>query len=186
MSIRVTAAAGFIVVLIMRVAMASGHAAPTDPVVVARQSDMKSMAAAAKTIGDMFKETTAYDTRVFQAAAETIREKSGNTLSRHFGNGPVPLGSKAGPNINAERERFDILSNDLAVYAKALVTAAEQNPDAITPDMRMKTGDAGGQGPFAKKVDAVTAVASMPAEHAFHMMLQTCTSCHARFRIKTD
>ncbi|MCV9960323.1 cytochrome c [Pararhizobium sp. BT-229] len=94
---------------------------------MARQSDMKAMVASAKTIGDMFKETKDYESSGFRVAAETIRQKSGSTLSGHFGNGPVPFGSQANLNIMAERERFDILSNDLAVYAKALVTAAERN-----------------------------------------------------------
>ncbi len=73
-----------------------------------------------------------------------------------------------------------------SVFAKSLTSAAESHPDALTPDMRMRAGDVIGLGPFGKKVDPTTEISSMPAEHAFHMMLQTCTSCHARFRVKTN
>ncbi|MDB5525159.1 MAG: cytochrome C-like protein [Rhizobium sp.] len=49
--------------------------------------------------------------------------------------------------------------------------------------MRMRTGEVLEGGPFAKKA-ATADVASFSSEHAFHMMLQTCTACHATFRLK--
>jgi len=52
--------------------------------------------------------------------------------------------------------------------------------------MRMQGGDAMTGGPLAKKADAVREVSSVPAEHAFHLMLQTCTSCHAKFRVEAE
>lgn len=105
-----------------------------------------------------------------RVAAETISAKSGVALSNQFGSGPVPAGFHASSDIEVEREKFDTLAGDLAVYAKALVSAAEQHPDAITPDMRMNAGDAGAGGPFSRKSDITTAVASMPAQHVFHTM----------------
>ncbi|WP_342394657.1 hypothetical protein [Sinorhizobium numidicum] len=64
-------------------------------------------------------------------------------------------------------------------------TAADRNPEALGPGMRMRGGDAMMGGPLAKTIDARDA-AAMSAEHAFHLMLQTCISCHARFRIETE
>ncbi len=41
-------------------------------------------------------------------------------------------------------------------------------------------------GPLARKAKTSRDVWSMPAEHAFHLMLQTCKSCHAQFRVRTE
>ncbi|MDW5317641.1 cytochrome c [Rhizobium sp. PL01] len=154
--------------------------------VVQRQDGMKAMANAAKSINAMFKDTSPYDARAFKAAAETIRVHSGATLSALFDGSGTTAVSKASPSIETDRQQFDKLANDLGIYASALSVAADRNPDTLGPGMRMQTGDAMGGGPFARKVDAARDAASMPAEHAFHMMLQTCTSCHAKFRVKTD
>ncbi|NSY51462.1 MULTISPECIES: c-type cytochrome [Rhizobium/Agrobacterium group] len=154
--------------------------------VVQRQDGMKAMANAAKSIDAMFKDLSPYDARAFKAAAETILAHSGPSLSALFdGSGATP-GSKASTIIETDRQHFDKLAKDLGIYASALSVAADRNPDTLGPETRMQTGDAMGGGPLARKVDAERDAASMPAEHAFHMMLQTCTSCHATFRVKTD
>jgi cytochrome c556 len=167
-------------------ATATVHVQASEKTVVARQLDMKSMAEAAKLIDGMFKGRTPYDSGLFKAAAETIYQTSGSALVAHFEGNPVIVGSGASSTIMTERAEFTALANDLGVYANSLSSAAESHTDALTPDMRMKAGDVIGLGPFGKKVDPTTEISSMPAEHAFHMMLQTCTSCHARFRLKTN
>jgi hypothetical protein len=48
--------------------------------------------------------------------------------------------------------------------------------------MRMKPGEAMGGGPLGTHVRNEQELSAMSAEHAFHLMLQTCTTCHARFR----
>ena len=130
----------------------------------------------------MFKDASPYDARAFKAAAENIRAHSGATLSAMFGGSGITAGSKASPSVETDRQLFDKLAKDLGTYASALSVAADRNPDRLRPEMRMQTGDTMGGGPLAKKVDAARDAASMPAEHAFHMMLQICTSCHAKFR----
>ncbi|MEP3438872.1 MAG: cytochrome c [Hoeflea sp.] len=164
----------------------TNHVLANENTVVARQSDMKSMAEAATLIDGMFKGTTSYDSELFKAAAESIYKRSGSALVAHFEGNPVIFGSKASSTIMSQREKFDSLANDLGVYASSLSSAAQRHPDALTQDMRMKAGDVIGLGPFGKKTDPAKAVLSMPAEHAFHMLLQTCTSCHAKYRLKTD
>ncbi|WP_426131398.1 cytochrome c [Pararhizobium sp. PWRC1-1] len=154
--------------------------------VVQRQDGMKAMANAAKTINAMFKATSPYEAKTFKAAAETIRGHSGATLSALFDGPATTAGSKASPSVETERQQFDKLANDLRIYASALSVAADRNPDVLGPGTRMQGGEAIMGGPLAKKIDAAREVESMPAEHSFHLMLQTCTSCHARFRMKAD
>lgn len=147
---------------------------------------MKAIADAAKSINAMFKGTSPYDSKLFKAAAETIRSQSGTALSALFQGSVTTTGSKASASIESERQQFDKLALDLGAYAAALSVAADRNPDALGPAMRMQAGDAvAGGGPLAKKIDAARNATSMSAEHAFHLMLQTCTSCHAKFRVES-
>lgn len=154
--------------------------------VAQRQQGMKAMAVAAKTINAMFKGPSDYDAKAFKAAAETIRQHSGESLSSLFDGSATAPGSKANISIESDRPKFDKLAADLGVFALALSVAADRNPDVLSPQMRMQGGDAMMGGPLAKKADAVREVSSMPAEHAFHLMLQTCTTCHAKFRVQPE
>ncbi|MDW9545021.1 cytochrome c [Sinorhizobium meliloti] len=164
--------------------VAAGQSLP--PKIAQRQQDMKAMAEAAKSINAMFKGSSRYNARSFKGAAEAIRSTSGTALSSLFDGSVTAPGSKASASIETERQQFDKLALDLAAYAAALSSAADQNPDTLGPGMRMQAGDAAvGGGPLSKKVDPARAAGSMPAEHAFHLMLQTCTSCHAKFRVES-
>ncbi|MEY9628986.1 cytochrome c [Sinorhizobium fredii] len=166
------------------IAVATAQSVP--PNVARRQQDMKAMADAAKSINAMFKGTSAYDSKRFKAAAETIRSQSGTALSTLFEGSMTAAGSKASSNIETERQQFDKLALDLSSYAAALSVAADRNRDALGPGMRMQAGDAvAGGGPLAKRIDPARDATSMSAEHAFHLMLQTCTSCHAKFRVES-
>ncbi|WP_234614173.1 c-type cytochrome [Agrobacterium vitis] len=172
-----------IVVFATAVSVATAQtAAPGN--VVKRQDGMKAMANAAKIINSMFKDTSPYDAKAFKAAAETIRAHSGDSLSALFDGSANTAGSKASASIETDRQQFDKLADDLGIYASALSIAANRNPDTLGPGTRMKGGEAMMGGPLAKKMDAAREAESMPAEHAFHLMLQTCTSCHAKFRIE--
>ncbi|MBX4954259.1 cytochrome c [Rhizobium lentis] len=153
-----------------------------EDVVALRQADMKAMAAAAKTIAGMFKDPGSYNSAEFRRAADTIRDRSGPGLSGHFAPGVAGPQSKALPDIPEERERFDRFADDLRNYAVALDAAALNNAGPMPAGMRMKPGEAMGGGPLGTHVRNDQALAAMPAEHVFHLMLQTCTSCHARFR----
>jgi cytochrome c556 len=148
-----------------------------------RKQDMKDISAAAKAISDMFLDPTTYDAQAFGNAAQTISAKSGQTIIKHF-NFEVPAaGSDAKANILEEGDHFARLADDLKAYADALGAAAQKNPGEMTGDMRMKPGKPLGGGPFGTDVSAER-LGSIPAEHSFHLMLQTCKVCHARFREK--
>ena len=153
-----------------------------EDVVALRQADMKAMAAAAKRISDMFKDPANYKAAEFRWAADAIRDRSGVVLSEHFASEAASPQSKARPNILEERERFDRIANDLRDYAVALDAAAQNNPGPMPASMRMKPGEAMGGGPLGTHVRNEQELSAMPAEHAFHLMLQTCTTCHAKFR----
>ncbi|WP_425536828.1 cytochrome c [Ensifer adhaerens] len=177
---------GFIFTAISVVAFSAASAQAGDDVVHERQQDMKAMAAAAKNIDAMFKDTSPYDAKAFKVAAETIRAHSGERLSKLFSSPVVAEGSKATANIDTERPAFDTLAAELGAYAAALSAAAERNPEVLAPEMRMRGGDTKMGGPLAKRKSAALDPMSMPAEHAFHTMLQVCTSCHAKFRAKDN
>ncbi|KSV94837.1 cytochrome c [Sinorhizobium sp. GL28] len=134
----------------------------------------------------MFKGSSPYNSKDFKAAAETIRTYSGERLAALFEAPVVSGGSKASDSIEADRPTFDRLAAELGAYASVLSVAADRNPDVLGPDMRMKGGDATMGGPLAKRKAAAPDPMSMPAEHAFHTMLQVCTSCHAKFRVKSE
>ncbi|WP_088703922.1 cytochrome c [Rhizobium sp. R693] len=154
-------------------------------VVTARQADMKAMAAATKSIAGMFKEPSTYRPVEFKHSADLIGDKAGRVLIDHFAReAATSSDSKAKPNIIDERERFDRLANDLKSYAGALAAAAENNPTTMTDSMRMKPGEAMGGGPLGTHVRSEEQLSSIPAEHAFHLMLQTCTTCHSRYRME--
>ena len=144
---------------------------------------MKAMATAAKTISDIFRNPDSYSSAEFGRAATAIADKSGEVLAGHFGGGSDDPRSKAKPEIGEDRDRFAGLANDLGNYARALEIAAEDNPGPMTDRMRMKPGEPMSGGPLGTHVRNETELSSIPAEHVFHLMLQTCTTCHARFRM---
>jgi cytochrome c556 len=148
-----------------------------------RQASMKVMATAVKTIDSMFKDPGVYSAEKLKQAAETISRNSGTVLGSHFPDPVVVNGSYASAEISTNRDHFDQLASDLKSYADLISTAAEKNPQGMSPEMRMKPGEAMGGGPFGVHVEDKARLASLPAEHAFHLMIQTCTTCHARFRV---
>lgn len=160
--------------------------APVSPVVAERQESMKAMASAAKTISGIFDGKLTYDAAAFRAAAETIRRRSGSAMVDEFPAGSFGAPSAAKAEIERSREEFAVLALHLESLATALSDAADDAPDGITEAMRMKPGMAMGSSLLGKR-DGGTAEADsskMPAEHVFHLMLQDCTNCHAKFREK--
>lgn len=145
-----------------------------------RQASMQSMAGAAKVVGELFTGKRPYSQAQFKEAAEDIRRHAGNRLVDDFA-GPPQQDSKAdSAMIASSASEFAKLARDLEVYAAALSTAADRNPQELGPETRMRGTLLGS--PFAPKAEASRDAAAVPAEHAYHLMLQTCTSCHAKFR----
>lgn len=177
--------------VILSLSIAAGFAAvhvPADGIIAQRQAAMKEMARAAKTISDMFEGKSSYDAVVFRHAAETIRRKSGEALIKEFPAGSFGDPSEATAEIDNSRAEFDALAGHLQKFASALSAAADDAPDGITRSMRMRPGAMTGGSLLGKKRAgrAEADPSTMPAEHVFHLMLQDCVSCHAKFREKVQ
>ncbi|NSY09624.1 cytochrome c [Agrobacterium tumefaciens] len=141
---------------------------------------MKSMADSARIIGELFGGRRPYTQTELGEAAENIRAHAGRRLVESFGGGQQSDSKAYMEVISSSAEEFAKLAHDLEVYAVALTSAADRNPKELGPDTRMGGTLLGS--PFGRKADADRDAASIPAEHAYHLMLQTCTSCHAKFR----
>jgi cytochrome c556 len=157
-----------------------------DPVVAKRQASMKAMASAAKTIAGIFDGKLAYDAAAFKAAAESIRRRSGSAMADEFPAGSLGTPSAAKAEIDQSREEFAALARHLESLSAALSSAADRAPDGITEAMRMAPGMAMGSSLLGKRAGGTTEAdpSKMPAEHLFHLMLQDCMKCHAKFREK--
>lgn len=158
----------------------------TATVVAERQAAMKAMAEAAKTISGMFAGKLPYDPAAFKGAAEAIRSRSGNTMVEAFSAGSLGAPSAAKFEIDQSREEFAALARHLEGLAAALSSAADRAPNGITDSMRMAPEMTMGSSLLGKRSAraAETDPSKVPAEHLFHLMLQDCTSCHAKFRVK--
>jgi cytochrome c556 len=149
-----------------------------------RQQAMKDMAAAAKTVAGMFGGTLAYDRATFRQAADVFVSHSGSRLVALF-DGNIPASSSAeDEKIARERQAFDEVALRLGHIAAAFEEKADEAGATITPGMRMGSGMSMGGGSLlgAKPPASETDLETIPAEHLFHMMLETCTDCHAKFR----
>ena len=171
------------IVLLLTVAGA-GAAAAASGVVAERRETMKSFASAARTISDMFAGKQQYDSRRFKAAADLIGQKSGAALRAEFPAGSIGEGSRAKPEIFADWPQFALHADQLAMLADGLAKAADRSPREIGSDMRMKTGMPMGGTLLASRAKPLTEteISSLPAEHVFHLMIEQCTACHAKFR----
>jgi cytochrome c556 len=170
-------------VLASTTAMASG-----DAIVPARQSSMKEMAAAARTIAEMFDGKRAYQPESFKAAAAALRDRTGGVLIAEFPNSSLGAPSGAKEEIDQARPEFEALARHIGLLAAALSAKAESAPAVITEDMRMGAGLAmGGGSLLGKRASPAEAdPAKLPAEHILHLILQDCSSCHSKFRQRTE
>lgn len=160
-----------------------GLAASLDPVVVERQADMKSMAARAKSLAEFFSGKKPYDKIAFKADARAVVGMGGGRLIAHFASVTAAEGSKAREEIGTDRPKFEKLARQLSDYAERVAAAASEG-ETMPETMRMRPGETTEGGPFARKRTEPADVSSYSAEHAFHMMLQTCSLCHAAFRLR--
>ncbi|CDZ71997.1 Putative cytochrome c-like protein [Neorhizobium galegae bv. orientalis] len=154
-------------------------AAPAAPA-LERQLHMKSIADSAKIIGELFGEKRPYSQQEFRVAADNIRAYSGQRLVESFQGEPQADSKADAEAIASSMDEFARLATEMELYASALSSAADRNPSGLGPETRMGGTMLGS--PFGRKADAARDATAVPPEHAYHLMLQTCTSCHARFR----
>jgi cytochrome c556 len=161
---------------------------PNSPpdIIKARRSSMKAMAEAGKTIAGMFEGKLPYDAAVFKQSAETISRHSGDALIIEFPATTLGPPSAAKSEIDQSREEFDALARKVASFATVISAAADKAPNGITQDMRMGSSSTMGSSLLGKRKvsPGEEDITKLSAEHAFHLMVQECSSCHAKFREK--
>lgn len=149
-----------------------------------RQAAMKSIASAAKTIAEMFERKREYDGAQFVAAAETIGKQAGPAMTALFPDNSITETSAALPEIRDEFQEFSRLAERLETYASGLADAARPFPTEMSDEMRMKGPMTFGNPLLGNRAPSQDQLDRLAAEHIFHLMLQTCASCHKDFRQK--
>jgi cytochrome c556 len=150
-----------------------------------RQALMKDIGMKMRSILRMFNGQVPYDGAVMKDAAEAIAASSGVAMVRQFPRSSSGEGSRASPEIWEAPEEFSVLAERLRQYAEIVAKAARQNPERIAPEMRMRDGMAMGGGSLLRSrgPKPLETGDRVPAEHAVHLMMETCSSCHQKFRI---
>lgn len=163
-------------------------AASAEEEVQQRQAMMKEIAAAMRQINGMFQGQRPYDGLALATAAETVRARAGDTMLDLFAEGSAGEDSQARPEIWERPEEFAELAGHLEQLAAMLAEAGRANPDAISDDMRMQPGTPMGGGTLlgGRGMAWPAEGETVPAEHAFHLMMETCASCHSSFRFRRD
>lgn len=157
-------------------------ASPAEELVSVRQASMKLMASAAKTISEMFAGKAPFNADQFGKSITAIKEHSGRALVAQFPDGTFDGPSAATSRITAERERFDAVAMRLRSLVQVL-DGRMASASAITDQMRMRnTLPSGGSLLGGRNDRHPEDLNELSAEHVFHLMLETCTSCHATFR----
>ncbi|TJV03111.1 MAG: cytochrome c [Mesorhizobium sp.] len=160
--------------------------ASSDATVAARQASMKTMAAAARTIAEMFDGKREYDAGGFKAAADALSAHTSPALLAEFPAGTLGAPSGARVEIDQARPEFEALARHIGKLASALAAKADKAPAEISDDMRMGAGlPMDGGSLLGKRPDTAQAnPAKLPAEHLLHLILQDCSACHSKFRQK--
>ncbi|TCD12389.1 cytochrome c [Oricola cellulosilytica] len=168
-------------------AAVAGAQAAGDAIVKERQEAMKAMAAAAKAAAGMFEGTRPYSGTALKEAAETVRVHSGAAMKAQFPEDALGPPSAAKADIATDREAFDRIADRLEELATALSAAADAAPNVLSDEMRMSNQPMlGGSLLGARMKKADEDPADLPAEHVFHLVLDTCTSCHSKYRQKQE
>lgn len=149
---------------------------------------MKEIAEAMKEINAMFRGSKPYDGMALSAAAETVRARAGDAMLELFAEGTVGNDSQALLEIWERPEEFAELTGHLERLAAMVAEAGRARPDAFSDDMRMRPGTPMGGGGLlgGRGMAWPTEGETVPAEHAFHLMMETCASCHSSFRLRRD
>lgn len=198
MKLRTAILAGALGVAGITTALAHGGATG---IVKERMDAMKAMGEAVKSLSGMMRGETEYDPSQVRADAETIESHAGDALTSLFPEGSTDEPSEAKPEIWSDWEAFEDQANRLQAMASGLSAAADNGlmmeQDGSTSSM-MGTSNSGMMGGGSSMmsgnpmmggsadVPSGSELASMPADGVFHMVAQTCSSCHTRFRAEDD
>lgn len=171
-------------VSIAAITAALAHGGATG-IVKERMDAMVAMSKAAKSLGSMMRGQVDYDAGTVRAAAAEIAAHAGKAMTELFPRGSDGMPSEARPEIWSDWNTFSELAMRLEILAVGLQAAAGNG-------VKMSGGDGTGHGATdsrsmmgqsAMQLDP-QALAVMPASAVFNMVAQTCSACHAEFRVK--
>ena len=179
-------------------------------IVKERMDLMENMKSAVKEVSAIFKGKTEYNAETIRAAAETIRDHSGETMTRLFPDDSLSMHSEAKPLIWKEWQRFKKLADRQANLAEGLFRAANNRQIQVTTSQNMMGQSStqhmmGSQGMMGQQnpgqmmgsnnmmgTDGLTPMddpehlAQMPSSMVFKMLTDNCGSCHESYRIEKD
>lgn len=157
-------------------------------VVKERMDLMKEMKTSMKELSSMFKGKTTYDPALVKQASEVLQAISGEKLTRLFPEGSLHKPSEAKAEIWSEWKRFQTMADDLNIYSAALAEAAGNlTEDSMDTPNDMMGGDMmGSASDMMGGGESMMALGDMPAERVFQLVVDTCSSCHTKFRIEKE
>ncbi|MEJ6478909.1 MAG: cytochrome c [Octadecabacter sp.] len=162
-------------------------------IVKERMDAMMAMGNAVKALAPMMRGEIAHDADAVRAAAATFTAHAGETMTRLFPEGTGGSPSAAKDAVWEDWDEFASLAQQLATYSAGLALAADNPPIMATGDMSatmmgeesMMGDDTAALMGVAPTVDTID-FALMPVDGAFEMVSQSCSACHAKFRIEAN
>lgn len=174
------------VVSIVAVTAAFAHGGATG-IVKERMDAMIALGKAAKSLSSMMRGQDDYDAGTVRAAAAEIEAHAGDAMTKLFPEGSEGMPSEARAEIWSDWNTFSELAMRLETLAVGLQAAAGNGVE-MTNGGSTSQGATGGRsmmGAGAMQLNP-QALAAMPAGAVFNMVAQTCSACHAEFRLKTQ
>ncbi len=177
-----------ILFVLLGLVAAATAAASAEGEVQQRQATMKEIAEAMKQINGMFRGQRPYEGLALATAAESVRQRAGEAMVELFPEGSAGYPSQARPEIWERPEEFAELAGHLERLAAMLAEEGRANPESFADSMRMRPGTSMGGGSLlgGRGMAWPAEGEAVPAEHAFHLMMETCASCHSSFRFPRD
>ena len=168
-------------------------------IVKERMELMKDMKTSMKSLTEIFKGQVAYDAHRVRDAALALQNTAGKKLIMLFPEGSLHKPSEAKAEIWQDWDRFESLADRLEQYSAALSAAADNHtsgsgaesskPQGGSSNMMMGSNSSmmmGSTGRVAGEGLSAAELGKMPADKVFKMVVDTCSSCHTRFRIEKE
>ncbi|MFT5744206.1 MAG: cytochrome c556 [Paracoccaceae bacterium] len=156
-------------------------------IVKERMDAMMAMGNAVKALAPMMRGEIAHDADAVRAAAATFTAHAGESMTALFPEGTGGSPSEAKDAVWEDWDEFASLAEQLAIFSAGLALAADNPPIMATGDMSatMMGDDSAAMMGVAPTVDTID-FAAMPVDGAFEMVSQSCSACHAKFRIEAN
>lgn len=161
-------------------------------IVKERMDAMSAMGSAVKAIAPMMRGEVAYDADVVRAASRSFIDHAGSAMTNLFPEGTGGLPSMAADRIWTDGDEFAELAQKMGEYGEGLARASVNPPamaSAAASNMMGNDTMMGIDTDAMMGADAAMEAidfASLPVDTAFEMVSQTCTACHAKYRMESN